>query len=114
MSTKPNKKRSQRNLTLTIVTTITIVTWVGFEAYRTYITTQIKPATRELLTPLQPELATEVLTGLKEKIGLPRTEITKNLPVVTTLPTEAPTATSTPTLDLETDPEASPGPEIQI
>lgn len=81
MSTEKTKKKSQRNLTLIIITALTIISWIGFEAYRTYVMTKVKPETRSLLTPLRPAIEKDILTRLESGLGLPREEVENRLPM---------------------------------
>ena len=112
MINQPAKKKSRRNLVVAIITTITALSWVGFEAYRAYITTKIKPATRQLLTPLLPELDIEILEDLKEKNGLPRQEVKTLIPKVLP-PTPTQETLPTPTIDQNPPTESSGSTEIE-
>lgn len=61
------------NLTIfAILTTITILTWVGVEAYLRFYKSANVPVPSSILSPFTPNLDTETLENLKQKkqIGL--------------------------------------------
>jgi hypothetical protein len=59
--------RSKDILALTILTFITILAWIGFEAYHTAATSTIPERLEILVQPLSPELPTDVVQILKSQ-----------------------------------------------
>lgn len=64
------KRISQETLNLAIITLTTVLIWTGFDIYRAYTRTQVKPDVRKQLTPLNPKLDTETLEDLSNKKDL--------------------------------------------
>ncbi|MCJ7827834.1 hypothetical protein MUP65_01670 [Patescibacteria group bacterium] len=88
---KANKKKSKRNLSVVLITTITVLSWVGFESYRSFVTTKIKPETQQLLIPLDPKLDTQILDNLDQRLGYSREELMNDFSEpVGSFPTESP------------------------
>lgn len=75
------KKRqiSQQSLTLSILTLITVLCWGGFDIYRSYTKTTVKPDVRQQLTPINPKLELDVIEDLEALRAIPREEIS-NIP----------------------------------
>lgn len=63
------KKRIDKDIILLLTTTlITVTVWVGFEVYRAYTKVALPEGLEQYLTPLDPQLSTEVLDKLQERI----------------------------------------------
>jgi hypothetical protein len=69
------RKTNQEALTLAILTFITISVWVGFEVYRAYTRTAVKPDVRHQLIPLDPKLNAQTLEKLEKRRGVSTEEI---------------------------------------
>ncbi len=98
------RKRSQpRILTLAILTTLTILTWVAFEVWRSFTKPQQVQVDNQLLKPLDPSLDAATIGKLKGGLYLPDSDArhgaSSPTAVATPIPTEAP---------IETSPIASP------
>lgn len=62
------KKPIDRDLIILLVLTLmTLVTWVGTEAYRTFTKREIPAVLESLLTPLNPVLDSKVLDNLEQR-----------------------------------------------
>lgn len=55
-------------LILSILTLITVITWIGYEVYYAATKTTIPKVTQEQLTPLNPKLKKEVMEDLKSNL----------------------------------------------
>jgi len=62
-------------LTISIMTLITVLTWTGFEVYRTYSKTTITKVTQEQMSPLNPVIKTEVIEALKANFTFTEEEL---------------------------------------
>jgi hypothetical protein len=62
-------------LIVAIITLITIITWVGFEVYRTYTITEIPLDFESLTTTLDASLETEALHQLNDRIFFDQEEL---------------------------------------
>jgi len=96
------KRISQETLNLAILTLITILVWAGFDIYRAYTKTTVKPDVRSQLTPLDPKLDTEIIRNLERQKEIPLEEIGE-------LPLEEKETEETK----ETEEGAIPGEEIE-
>lgn len=66
---------SQQSLILSILTLITVLCWGGFDIYRSYTKTAVKPDVRKQLTPINPKLELDVIKELETLRLIPREEI---------------------------------------
>jgi hypothetical protein len=57
-------------LILSIMTLITVLTWIIFEVYRTATKTTIPKVTQEQMAPLNSQIKKEIIEKLKENIWL--------------------------------------------
>lgn len=72
-------------LTLSIMTLITVLTWIGFAIYRTTIRSTITQATQEQMKPLDPKINKQTLESLKNNRSFSQEE----LDLVVQMPQEA-------------------------
>lgn len=72
-------------LIFSILTLITVLTWVAFEVYRASIKTTIPKVTQEQMTFLNPTVNTNTIETLKTRLSLSEEELnmTISLPVST-------------------------------
>ena len=68
-------KLGKDTLVLTIITLITVLTWVGFEIWLTATKTTITKVTREQMAPINPQINTQVIELLKNASTLSTEEI---------------------------------------
>lgn len=71
-------------LILSMLTLITILTWVGFEVYRVATRTTIPKVTQEQLIPLEPKVKKEAIEGLKTNLWFSEEELDIASAVVST------------------------------
>lgn len=69
------KNFSRSTLALAIITLITLLVWAGFDIYRAYTKTQVKPDIRNQMTPINPKLNTEALKKLEQSRNISVEEI---------------------------------------
>lgn len=62
-------------LVLSIMTLITVLTWIGLEVYQTATRTTIPKVTQEQLTPLDPRVKKETLEELKANFWFSEEEL---------------------------------------
>jgi len=63
-------KLGKNALILSIMTLITVLTWIIFEVYRTATKTTIPKVTQEQMAPLNSQIKKEIIEKLKENIWL--------------------------------------------
>lgn len=68
-------------LIMSIMTLLTVLTWIGLEVYRTYNQTSIPKVTQEQMLPLNPVLKTEVIEALKANLTFPEEELNTTVPI---------------------------------
>lgn len=68
-------KLSKDILILSIITLITVLTWVGFEVWLAATKTTITKVTKEQLSPLNPNLSRETIESLKNNFSLSEEEM---------------------------------------
>lgn len=61
-------KLGREALILSILTLITVITWIGYEVYYAATKTTIPKVTQEQLTPLNPKLKKEIIEDLKSNL----------------------------------------------
>lgn len=66
------KKRLPSPVILAIMTTITTVSWVGFSVYRTLTKKPLPNVPVEILEPISPELDTNTLAQIAERVYFER------------------------------------------
>lgn len=96
------KAKTPGIVTTAIITTITLFTWIIFSVYRALTTTPPVNVPPEILVPLSPELDTQALAHLAERLYF---EEGQTQPIL--IPEEVPEPTITPT----STPLESPTPE---
>lgn len=67
-------------LTVSIMTLLTSIAWVGFEVYRALTKTQAANVTKEQLAPLDPKLNSELGARLEKRINFSREELNSIIP----------------------------------
>lgn len=70
-------KLGKNILILSIMTLITVLTWIGFEVYRVATKTTIPKVTQEQLTPLNPKIKKETIEKLKTNISFSEEELNR-------------------------------------
>ena len=84
-------------LILTIITLITVLTWVGFEVWLAATKTTITKVTQEQLAPLNPNVPQEIIESLKNNLTLSEEEMRESVSSPPALPTAETTASPQPT-----------------
>jgi len=75
-------KLGKNVLILSIMTLITVITWIVFEVYRTATKTTIPQITQEQMMTLNPQIKKETIEELKGKIWISEEELNSfNFPV---------------------------------
>lgn len=77
---------------LSIMTLLTVLTWLGFDVYRAYHRVQIPQVLKKQIQPLDPQLDTQVLGSLGQRQYKNREELSVSTPETIT-PTATPTST---------------------
>lgn len=109
------KPKAPRLVTLAIITTVTIISWIFFEVYRVFITTPSVDVPEELLKPVDPSFNASSLQNIEKRIFFEEDEIPETLvptatpqeltstptPVEIATPEETPTPTATPSAETE-------------
>jgi len=62
-------------LILSIMTLITVLSWIGFEIYRTATMSTISRATREQMTPLNPKIEKTIIEDIKKNLSFSEGEL---------------------------------------
>jgi len=76
MNNRPQKfKLGKEALIFSIMTLVTVLTWVFFETYRTMTESTISKVTRQQMAVINPQLEKEVIQSLKAKIQLAEQEL---------------------------------------
>jgi hypothetical protein len=95
-------KLGKNSLALSIITLITIASWVVFNTYRTATMTTISPATREQMLPLSPQINRELINNLKENLSFSEEELEiAPIPAPEPEPATQPSQTTTESAILE-------------
>ncbi|PIS13888.1 hypothetical protein COT65_01850 [Candidatus Shapirobacteria bacterium CG09_land_8_20_14_0_10_47_13] len=66
---KNNFKLGKEVLILTVMTLLTIITWLAFDVYRVSQKTTIAETTREQMRVLNPGINKDVITALKNNLS---------------------------------------------
>ena len=82
------KRVSRDTLYIALVSTVTILAWIGFEVIRSLTKSEVKSVTRQQLEPLPAGLNQTAIQLLKQRVVIDASK-TQNLPV----PTNAPAVT---------------------
>lgn len=61
-------KRQKDFLILAILTLLTVIAWIVFDVYHSYVVSTITPAMERKIKPFDPEIDVQVIQSLKEKI----------------------------------------------
>lgn len=62
-------------LTLAILTLITVLTWIGFDLYRTLTKTEIPRVLQQQIAPLNPKVEVTTLEGLQQRTSFTQEEL---------------------------------------
>lgn len=93
----------KKALFLTILSFITVSTWVGFEVYQASNKTTITKVTKKQMAPINPNIKTKIIERIDENLSFPQEEM-DIIPVSE--------ATVTPTAELTEEPaETTPSAE---
>jgi len=77
-------KFSKDALIFSIMTLITVLSWVGFEVYRAATRTTIPKITQEQMAPLDPKIKKEIIEQLQADLWFSEEELNiSNVPVST-------------------------------
>lgn len=90
------QKTKRSNLTVfAVLTTITILTWVAFDAYQRFNRTELKDIPVSALAPINPSLNGEILDNIETKLFFSQEEVAQFTPAPTSTPAEeaSPSAT---------------------
>ena len=68
-------KLGKNTLLISIISLLTIASWIGFEVYRIATKTTISPTVREQMSPLSPRINREVIDSLKETLVFTEDEL---------------------------------------
>lgn len=95
------KQLSRDILILSILTVITVFTWIGFEVYRALTKTEIPTVLKRQIEPLNPVIKRDVFEDLKSKSFFSVEELViPPTPTEVTIEEEAsPAATATPSAE---------------
>lgn len=88
---KPKFKLGKDALILSIMTLLTVITWIFFEVYRTLHKQASTQITKKQMEPLDPKINTTIIQALKENLSFSNEEL--NI-VPTPTPTEAVTTST--------------------
>lgn len=77
---------------LSIMSLLTVLTWLGFDVYRAYHRVEIPQVLKKQIQPLDPQLDTQVLGSLGQRQYKNREELSVSTPE-TIIPTAIPTST---------------------
>jgi len=70
-----NDFRTSKNvLFFSIMTLVTVITWIGFEVYRTATKTTIPQVTQEQMASLEPKIRKEIINSLQNNIWISQEE----------------------------------------
>ncbi|OGM73950.1 hypothetical protein A2382_04895 [Candidatus Woesebacteria bacterium RIFOXYB1_FULL_38_16] len=101
------KKGLPTIVTFAIITTITSLSWIGFEIYRKLTVKPSPPVPQEIIEPLNSNLDLELLHSLNTKIYLNDDQIQDTL-LITNEPQPTPTPTPEAEIPIESTTEAVP------
>jgi len=62
-------------LIFSVLTLITVLTWIGFEVYRTATKTTIPEVTQRQMAPLEPKIKKETINQLRENLWFAEEEL---------------------------------------
>ncbi len=107
--------RAPRIVTLAIITTVTVVSWVFFEVYRVFTTTPSVDVPQELLRPIDPSLDASSLQKIENRIFFKEDEIPEILVPTATpeLPAPTPTSVEVEVTEETPTPTATPSAETE-
>ncbi|MBI3290095.1 hypothetical protein HYZ78_01735 [Candidatus Microgenomates bacterium] len=109
------RKRRPKILTLAILTTLTALTWVSFEVWRSFTKQPLLPVDAQILKSIDPNLDISALERLKREVYLPDSDARRGASaaaVATPIPTETPAEASpaaSPKGFASPSPTSSPG-----
>lgn len=72
---KKKQTLNQDILILSILTLITVLTWIAFDVLKTWRKTTVPKVLKEQLAPLNPNFDTETLESLKQKLSISEEEL---------------------------------------
>lgn len=85
-------------LILSIITLLTVLTWIGFDVYRAAHQTTITKVTEEQMVSLDPKIKTETLESLKSNLSFSEEELkTTTTPMIESTETTTPEGEQTST-----------------
>ena len=96
---KKKFKLSKNALILSIMTFVTILSWIFFEIYRTMVKSTIPELTQKQMTPLNPKLKTKTIQMLQNQLSLTEKELNTMAAIPTSEPTETPASTESASLE---------------
>lgn len=76
-----HQKFSQELLLMTILTVISIFTWISLDVYRAFIHPQVPKVSAAQLAPLNPKLDTKVLNDLSSKVNFNKEDLSLPLSI---------------------------------
>lgn len=91
-------------LTLSILTLITALTWIGFEVHRALTRSEIPQVLQEQIAPLNPQIDQETLQILGARETISQEELAEVAPPPVITPTPSPEMTPTPEAELSPTP----------
>ena len=107
------KRSKPKILTHAILTTLTILTWVAFEVWRSFTKPQPVQIDTQLLKPLDPSLDATTIGRLKGELYLPDSDARRGASsptaVAAQIPEASPASTSSAIPKASTTPSPSPG-----
>lgn len=71
------KKINRDILVLSILTLITVLTWIAFDVYKALTKTTIPKVLEEQMRPLEPRIDRAKIEKLKERLSIPEEELEK-------------------------------------
>lgn len=71
-------KNNKQNLTLVIITIITIIIWIGTNLYHISVTSTIPEDVRQTVSPFDPRIDTAVFETLKKKKNVDELSVSLN------------------------------------
>ncbi|MBN1263576.1 MAG: hypothetical protein JW991_04445 [Candidatus Pacebacteria bacterium] len=74
---KSKKRINQETLTFAILTLITVLTWAGFDIYRSYSKGELSADVKKQLLPLNPKFESTVIQKLEQRREIPLSDISQ-------------------------------------
>lgn len=91
------KTKTPSLVTIAILTTVTIVFWIGFGVYRIFTSKPSSPVPQEVILPLNSNLDMTALNGLQNKMYFSESQIGPTVIQPVSQPAPTPEATETET-----------------